>query len=426
MARTVRDYRLESRAARARLKARGKPYWRKVAEGCDQGYRKLPNGKAGRWARRRYVGGKSYKVETFATADDSSDADGVTILNYHQAQMAARKWAAERAHVTAGKHGPLTVADVVASYLEFLSTKRKTAVDAVYRANAFILPSLGKIEAEALTTEKIRRWHAGLAATPPRRRSAKGEAPRHAKADNSDEGRRRRQSSANRVLTILKAALNRAWRDGKVASNGAWARVEPFEGVDASRLRYLTRAECKRLIHTCDPEFRPLLQAGLLTGARYSELTRLEAHDFNPDAGTLAIRVSKSGKSRHVVLTDEGAAFFRQCCAGRSGHELLFRKANGRPWEKSAQARPMRAACACARITPPISFHSLRHTWASLSVMAGMPLMIVARALGHSDTRMCEKHYSHLSRSFEAESVRAHAPTFGLTLDKKLASIVRP
>jgi integrase len=49
------------------------------------------------------------------------------------------------------------------------------------------------------------------------------------------------------------------------------------------------------------------------------ELTRLEVCDFNPDASTLAIRQSKSGKPRHVVLTDEGAAFFRRYCAGRSG-----------------------------------------------------------------------------------------------------------
>ena len=45
--------------------------------------------------------------------------------------------------------------------------------------------------------------------------------------------------------------------------------------------------------------------------------------------------------------------------------------------------------------------------------MAGMPLMIVARNLGHADTRMCEKHYAHLSQSYEADAVRKLAPKFG-------------
>jgi hypothetical protein len=50
-----------------------------------------------------------------------------------------------------------------------------------------------------------------------------------------------------------------------------------------------------------------------------------------------------------------------------------------------------------------------------------MPLMIVARNLGHRDTRMCEHHYSHLSPSFEAESVRKHAPQFGFEKPSNVA-----
>jgi hypothetical protein len=43
------------------------------------------------------------------------------------------------------------------------------------------------------------------------------------------------------------------------------------------------------------------------------------------------------------------------------------------------------------------SFHALRHTWASLAVMGGVPLLVVAKNLGHVDTRMVEKHYGHLA-----------------------------
>ena len=121
--------------------------------------------------------------------------------------------------------------------------------------------------------------------------------------------------------------------------------------------------------------------------------------DFNPDVGTLAIRQSKSGKPRHIVLTDEGRAFFAELAAGRSGDDVMLRKADGTAWQKSHQFRPMNDAVARAKIKPEINFHGLRHTWASLAVMNGVPLMIVAKNLGHSDTRMVEKHYGHLAPS---------------------------
>ncbi|HEY4408040.1 MAG TPA: site-specific integrase, partial [Xanthobacteraceae bacterium] len=79
MARTIRDANLESRTARSRLKARGKPYYRTIEPGLHLGYRKPISG-SGKWVVRHYVGGQAYEVETIAPADDNADADGVAIL----------------------------------------------------------------------------------------------------------------------------------------------------------------------------------------------------------------------------------------------------------------------------------------------------------------------------------------------------------
>lgn len=79
-------------------------------------------------------------------------------------------------------------------------------------------------------------------------------------------------------------------------------------------------------------------------------------------------------------------------------------------------------ACTRAEIVPAITFHELRHAWASLSIMAGAPLMVVAQNLGHSDTRMVEKHYGHLAHSFVAETIRRTAPSFH---DGESAKVVR-
>ena len=90
----------------------------------------------------------------------------------------------------------------------------------------------------------------------------------------------------------------------------------------------------------------------------------------------------------------------------------MFRHADGTKWQTSEQARPMREACAHGKIKPRVSFHTLRHTWASLAAMNGVPLMVVAKNLGHVDTRMVEKHYGHLAPSFIADAIRAGAPRF--------------
>jgi integrase len=56
---------------------------------------------------------------------------------------------------------------------------------------------------------------------------------------------------------------------------------------------------------------RPMVQSALLTGARYSELARLQVGDINPQANDIVIREAKAGKPRHIVLTDEAVEFFR-------------------------------------------------------------------------------------------------------------------
>jgi integrase len=416
MAKRVRDQALDSRQGRERLKARGKPYWRLIEQGVHLGYRRL-KGRAGTWSVRHYLGNQTYRVEAIGEADDLSDADGVKILNYWQAQDKAREQMKVRAHAGAGINGPLTVGDVLDEYLIFMETERRSLADARSRINVHIRPHLGHLLVADLDAKQIRAWFVGLAKAPRHVRTKEGKPGKHQPLSKDPDEIRARKANANRTLTVLKAALNRVWKDGnRITSDAAWRRVEPFESVDAARIRYLTVAEAKRLINACEPDFRRLVQAGLETGARYGELTRLQVQDFNPDSGTVAIRQSKSSKPRHVVLTEEGAQFFRQVCAGRQGREIMLPKADGSAWGASHQARPMLEACERAEITPAIGFHGLRHTWASLAVMAAVPLMVVAKNLGHSDTRMVEKHYGHLAPSFIADAIRSGAPRFGLTI----------
>jgi integrase len=310
---------------------------------------------------------------------------------------------------------PYTVTDAVTDYLADYKRRSGKASDRVEAAvRAWIEPELGGLPLVKLTKARIQKWHQKIADTPPRLRTKIGEAQKHREADASTEGVRRRRSAANRVLTVLKAALNHAHRERRCTSDDAWRQVRAFREADAARLRYLSDDEARRLTNVCPADFRTLVTAALLTGCRYGELTALIVDDFNPDVGTIRIPVSKSGKPRHVVLPQEGWDFFATLTDNRSSSARMFLRNNGRPWGKSEQQRPLSAACGVASIDPPVNFHGLRHTYASRLAMRNVPLTVIAAQLGHTDTRMVEKHYGHLSAGYVAQSVRAAFGKLGI------------
>jgi site-specific recombinase XerD len=92
----------------------------------------------------------------------------------------------------------------------------------------------------------------------------------------------------------------------------------------------------------------------------------------------------------------------------------MFTKANGKPWARSEQIRPIVAACEAAHIEG-VSFHILRHTYASHAVMNGMPIEVLAEVLGHKDTRVTMRHYSHLCKTYKQKLVMQFAPSYGFT-----------
>jgi integrase len=417
MARTVRNPKIDTRSARQRLAVRREPYWTVISAGCALGYRR--GAKGGTWiAKFRDDDGKRH-LEALGAADDVRESDGLTVFSLAQAQAKAREWFEAKARHQAGDLArldrPYTVADALADYrADYLRRGGKAADRLDWSVAAWIIPELGAVELARLTKARIVAWHQKLAETPARLRTKLGAAQKHREADRGAEVIRRRRSTANRVLTILKAALNHAHDEGRCVSDDAWRSVRAFREADAARLRYLSDDEARRLTNACSPDFRALVAAALLTGCRYGELAAMTIDDFNSDAGTLRVRASKSGRPRHVVLTPEGRDFVAQRAVGKAGRIHLFPRSNGKLWRKSEQQRPLSAACAAARIDPPVNFHALRHSYASRLAMRGVPLAVIAQQLGHADTRMVEKHYGHLAPSYVADTVRAAFGTLGI------------
>jgi integrase len=283
-----------------------------------------------------------------------------------------------------------------------------------------------------------------MADAPAQNRPGKDGKPQYRPAPDTEEAKRKRRNSANRILTMLKAILNFAYKKKHVTSRDAWGSdLERFGEADARRIRFLSVEEAKRLVEACDPDFADLVRAALETGARYSELARLRVQDFSHNGGTLFIEKSKSAKARHIDLTEAGIAFFQRVCAGRSGGDIMLKnlsraarrveaekeKVEAKPsrksqplrklkagdeWRPSEQVRLMNEACERAAIDPPIVFHELRHTYASILIMNAIPLIMIAENLGHKDTSMVVKHYGHLAPSFKKDMIRERGPKYGL------------
>jgi integrase len=417
-----REVDLSTPTARRRLnpKSNSLPYWRFIAEGRHLGYRPhRGTADLGTWCARLYLGGRSYTYTTLGTADDRAPADGDAVLTYRQALEMAQTWCDHEDRKAKGlaprEPASYTLAQCIADYLDWYAAHRKALDTARFVADAHILPALGNRQVAALTARLIREWHQGLAAAPPRLRSAPG-APLKWREVEGTEGNRKRKATANRVLTILKAALNLAFSEGRVPSDEAWRRVKPFKGVDAAKISFLDQDQASRLLSTCETDFRRLVRAALLTGCRYGELIALRVADYLPDTPAIHVRESKGSKARHVYLNDEAVSLFNSLTAGRPGAETLFLRADALAWGTAHQSRRMKAACDAAKIEPAVSFHILRHTYASLYLMAGGSLPALAAQLGHADTRMTVKHYGHLADSWRADEARQYGPRYlGIT-----------
>jgi len=412
MAQTARDSRLETRTARLRLQL-GRRYFKTIGKGLTLIYRRTGEG-FGTWSVKLIsTAGGEYHLCKLGTADDYQDANGVDVLSFGQAHDRARKLAHEAKANDGILIKPSSVSEAADRYLEWYRQHRRAVRETEHAIRAHIRPALGDRQLGSLTAAQIRNWLERLAAKPARVRSSRfSEAPAYRAAPKTADEKRARRATANRVLNILKAILNRAFRDGLVADDTAWRKVRPFERADEARIRFLTDAEAVRLVNACDPDLRALVRAALLTGCRFGELAALRAQDANLRTAQVYIAHSKSGRPRHVPLNPEGSALFRELTTGKTGDELLFVRRDRRPWGKNHHVRPLLKACQIAKVRPAVAFHELRHTYASHLAQAGVDLLTISKLLGHADTRVTAKHYAHLADRTLAAAVNK-LPSFG-------------
>src|SRR5262249_61481856 len=97
---------------------------------------------------------------------------------------------------------------------------------------------LGRGSLAAFPTPPPRRARNHNTTPPPRLRTRNGEKQKHREIIGED-AKRARRATVNRTWTVLRAALNHAFREGKVDNDLAWRNLKPFRSVDAARVSYI-------------------------------------------------------------------------------------------------------------------------------------------------------------------------------------------
>ena len=209
VSRTKRSASLDSSSARMKLEAE-KRYQTQINPGQYLAYRRPASNGAGSWYGR-FVDpeSKHEKQEKLGTADDYSDADGLTLLNYTQAQVKAKEWFLLQTRIArriAGgeeiTEGPMTVAQCMDEYfLEAHMRGVKGLKQARCNSRVWITPTLGTIQIDKLTQGRLKKWLQMVAETPAMKRSKVGITAYRPLVTPEDF--RRRKDSANRVLNLL-------------------------------------------------------------------------------------------------------------------------------------------------------------------------------------------------------------------------------
>ena len=342
-------------------------------------------------------------------ADDHQGADGKDILTYFQAAKRAIKRAreartTERPIVPRRGH---TVRGAAEAYFEYLEAKGRKSVGETRRiAQKDIYPSWGSTALEDVTATRIQRWLTKLQRTPPKTRAGK-----YLELDTSPEGLRRRRATAQRKWAAFRAILNHGVRL-RWTTGHEWVRFGNLDNIDPPQDDFPTIAECKRLARRANKEFRPIIEATFLTGAAYRELCDMKVRDYTPSTGHVRVFNSKR-RPRHIPLTEDGIALFDELTAGKGADDFIFTRKDGRPWRTSQQARPLAEANRKAKLNPRITLTRLRKAYGSALLNHGVPLEVVAQAMGHADTRVTRQHYARLLQETVDEQIRAALPSLG-------------
>lgn len=211
-------------------------------------------------------------------------------------------------------------------------------------------------------------------------------------------------STYNKHLNTLTMAWKALGKANGVKAN-PWADI-PRKRLEAHVRRALTADEIKAILAAAEGEYKALITIGYRTGLRMGDACRLKWSDFKKD-GTLVVETSKTGalvalpakplldelkailgKPQGEYVLPEIAARYDRDPAGVSDWVCRYFARAGLTTNVKEKG--------WSKARPDATYHSLRHTFVTRLMEAGVPSAVVRALVGHSTVQM-QEHYTHVS-----------------------------
>ena len=279
-----------------------------------------------------------------------------------------------------------------------------------------ILPSLGEIELNRLTAAKVRSWHADLD------RGAYPGAPTVAKA-----------------YRLLRAILNTAVEDGRIASNPCLIEGAGRERPDERPVASV--AEVYALADAVGGEHRLLVLLACFAGLRIGELQALRRRHVDLDRGAIRIAEQtlvlkdgthltgppKTDASLRVIALPESVVDElrkRLVAVPDDPEALVLGRARNRPFRRATVYTAWHAATKKLGMPPGFRIHDLRHTGNTLAAATGASTKELMARMGHSSSRAA-LIYQHATRERDVVIAKALDGMIREVLDREGTRMAR-
>lgn len=401
----MKSHAIKTEAERATLPIRMKPYWEEIAPNRHLG---VCVRKGASWVVRCRNVTNDYIQRTISPCEPYPG--GIT---YDEARVIAEErfveWSAKRfvkSPEAISYKGEMTICPIGDVYTvghalkSYLDWKRIAASPTHFSSvlsliNHHIVPRLAGIPVTEFNRDKLHKFCDDVLRTPPKL-GLQVQKPKTEIKLLTDEQLRKRKKTVNALISILRGSFEMAWENGNVETDRSWRCLRLLPNYDRPRLVFLNHNECHRLIDAAEPNLRTLILGGLYSGCRVSELKNLTVRDVGDQCHGIHIRRPKNYRSRRVILPNEGLAYFLSLCDGKTPDQPVFTNLKGSKWGDHHKYLFVKAVRA-AKLSNDIVFHSLRHTYASRLLQKGATLSVLARQLGHADTKTVHQTYGHLT-----------------------------
>lgn len=348
--------------SRVKLHERREPYWQALSRGRQIGVRKF-NG-AEHWLARAYINNKyEYKPLHGATSWDEAVKQANQFFEF------------------INKGGKQSRDTVIALFDAYVKTVKTSPTHPLVRKT--LEAELGDIKLSDLKMSHVKHW-------------------RNSDALLSHKGKPRSGATVNRMMTVLRAALNYGVKEQLLIDSSWSTPLSRIKEESQSRDLYLSPEDRRKLIDHAAPDAKPFIHLMSVIPLRPGDWSETTTKDFDMKASTLFVK--SKDHPRHVPLSTVAHEILLGQAADKLPNTPLFTRSDGRAWDKQSWGAAVKRAAESAKLPLEITLYTLRHSVITDLCIGGLDIHTIAKTSGTS-VLMIERHYGKLLKNIATDAL---------------------